>query len=1497
MIIATIAVNSKLLHLYQQLFMPSTSTLCQWLFPSSLDAFPFLCLYPASPGGIKTSSSSPSPIPTSNHDAWTLEILSPRSPTVFQPDQPFAYPSYLLLLSGVVALSMAFYNTLLRIAGHNWSAWNAARTSPIIYAHVAPEPAPPHRRTRTPSSPFNRRTKQLLLTAFALLSQTAVSTPVISLKSERFDKDALRKHRGFLGLLATPTLTDSTLCAIQHTMRIDSSGFHALMSDHQNVIQAVMDTGASHSCSPSAADFLPGSLQPLDRPIKIGGIAGDLPVTHAGTLQWETLGDDGSVVKFQTKGLLVPALPTRLFSPQSYLREDQRLEDHFRVFHNRTEWHERERKLCTVHHCPRTFLPKIVLFRSGSTVKTLEAMAGCVTSETNQNLTPAKKHWIRWHFKLGHLGFKMVRELGLGGFLDTAAFTLFRIIGSDAKVPKCAACQFGQQTLRPDGTTHVTKVREGGLKKDILQPGQLTFMDHIESTNRGRLFHTAGRELDANKFRGSTLFVDAATNRLHAEHQVTLSANETISSKTRYERLAQTYGVDVQAYHTDNGVFKSQAFLKAVTDQKQTIRFSGVSAKWQNGAAEGAVRIVVSRARTMMIHAALHWPEIHDEELWPMAVDYAIHLYNNTPQPHSGLSPNEIFSGTKSDHQALKNAHTWGCPVYVLDPKIADGHKLPKWRPRARRAQFMGVSPIHAETVHVVRNLNTGFLSPQCHVVFDDWFETTYSDEDTPPSVWAEMQIYQRYKVELDHDDIIPSLRDEWLTSDELHERHNLPPSRVEPRDGRITSQEANPVMPTNRDRTSTTLVLPESQKPWPFTTIPQSTEPAEHPSIPRETSDASPTPSVPREAPLPPPLPREPSPARRSSRHIKQKQMYVPEDGTTTHVHIPGRSRPTMSFARAISMLLVASTSTPHCHIHYANSLGTDPDTEHVDSIYPGIMQDPSAVLSFAHKAKAYNPDLPSVREALTGPNSEEFWTAMDKEIASLEEMETWKIVPRGQLAHNASVIPGTWAMRIKRKPDGSLSKFKARFCVRGDMMQQGLHFSDSSYSPVVGWPTIRSTLVMAASLGLHTRQVDFINAFCQASQKEPLFIELPQYYKVKGREQEDLVLCLEKSLYGQVNAPKLFFEHISEGLNKVGFTPSESDPCLFINHEDDIMVLQYVDDQIWIAKDPSKIEKRVQELTELGHLLTIEEDTNMFGFLGIDISREGDQVELTQKGLTDKVIRYLDMDKSVSKELTPAAANPLGTDKDGQNFDEDWSYPAAIGMLLYLSSNTRPDIQFAVHQAARFSHAPKQSHARAVKRIVRYLAATTNDGTLSRGIRFKPDLTSGLDMYVDADYAGLFGCEDDQDPTSVKSRTGFVLTLFNCPVLWSSKLQTDICLSSTAAEYVAFSMGMRELLPMRELVKEVANVLGLHDIKDSLVRSTVFEDNQGCLSLVNVPRMSPRNKYLALKYHFFRNHIGEKKGIIAKYIRSAEQKADIFTKGLTGEAFSHIRLLLMGW
>ena len=148
--------------------------------------------------------------------------------------------------------------------------------------------------------------------------------------------------------------------------------------------------------------------------------------------------------------------------------------------------------------------------------------------------------------------------------------------------------------------------------------------------------------------------------------------------------MAAERGTVVKDYHTDNGVFKSQEFMNELSTNGQNIRFSAVGAKWMNGVAENSIKIVVSKARTMMIHSSQHWPDEYDESLWPMAVSYAAHLYNHTPNRESGIAPMEIFTGTMSNHQALRNAHVWGSPAYVLEPKLTEsGHKIPKWQPRS----------------------------------------------------------------------------------------------------------------------------------------------------------------------------------------------------------------------------------------------------------------------------------------------------------------------------------------------------------------------------------------------------------------------------------------------------------------------------------------------------------------------------------------------------------------------------------------------------------------------------------------------------------------------------------------------------------------------------------------------------------------------------------------------------------------------------------------------
>jgi hypothetical protein len=125
---------------------------------------------------------------------------------------------------------------------------------------------------------------------------------------------------------------------------------------------------------------------------------------------------------------------------------------------------------------------------------------------------------------------------------------------------------------------------------------------------------------------------------------------------------------------------------------------------------------------------------------------------------------------------------------------------------------------------------------------------------------------------------------------------------------------------------------------------------------------------------------------------------------------------------------------------------------------------------------------------------------------------------------------------------------------------------------------------------------------------------------------------------------------------------------------------------------------------------------------------------------------------------------------------------------------------------------------------------------------------------------------------------------------------MQSEIALSTMEAEYIALSHSMRELLPIRELVKEMSTALGYDKAFSIRTHSKVFEDNNGALILASCPRMTPRSKHIAVKYHFFRDQV-TKGNIQIHKIDTKEQKADIFTKGLVRAIFEVIRHLVMGW
>jgi len=198
---------------------------------------------------------------------------------------------------------------------------------------------------------------------------------------------------------------------------------------------------------------------------------------------------------------------------------------------------------------------------------------------------------------------------------------------------------------------------------------------------------------------------------------------------------------------------------------------------------------------------------------------------------------------------------------------------------------------------------------------------------------------------------------------------------------------------------------------------------------------------------------------------------------------------------------------------------------------------------------------------------------------------------------------------------------------------------------------------------------------------------------------------------------------------------------------------------------------------------------------------------------------------------------------------------------------------------------------HKKAVKRIVRYLKTRRREGIYLR----PTDKSFGY--WVNADFCGLWNRKNAQDdPSTAKSRTGYVVTYAGCPIVWASKLQTDIALSTTETEYIALSQALREVIPLMHLLREFKNNNFHLGSVQPTVHCRVFEDNAGALELANVPKMRPRTKHINVKYHHFREYV-TKGDITVLAVSSEEQVADMLTKPLSNYIFQQLRMKLLGW
>jgi hypothetical protein len=343
-------------------------------------------------------------------------------------------------------------------------------------------------------------------------------------------------------------------------------------------------------------------------------------------------------------------------------------------------------------------------------------------------------------------------------------------------------------------------------------------------------------------------------------------------------------------------------------------------------------------------------------------------------------------------------------------------------------------------------------------------------------------------------------------------------------------------------------------------------------------------------------------------------------------------------------------------------------------------------------------------------------------------------------------------------------------------------------------------------------------------------------------------------------------------------------------------VYFLVYVDDGIFCSPNHKAIQQAIQDLTKCG--FDIEDKGTISDYLGVHVEKlPCGKIKLYQPQLIKQLIQELEGDLKALKNNKPTTVPALSSrilqrDERGTPIQRSWHYRAIIGKLNFIEKSTRPDIAYATHQCARFCQDPKESHAKAIVHLVRYLQHTQDQGLI-----LNPVKDTALECYADADFSGNWNKSTAMDdPSTAKSRTGYIVTYASCPLLWASKLQTQIALSTTEAEYIALSTALREVIPLIELLREMkARQIDVY-ITTPKVYCKAFEDNSGALELAKAQRMTPRSKHINIVYHHFREHVRD--GTIQLYaISTINQLADICTKPLAQNIFLPLRKAIMGW
>ncbi|KAL7284388.1 hypothetical protein ACG7TL_001678, partial [Trametes sanguinea] len=551
-----------------------------------------------------------------------------------------------------------------------------------------------------------------------------------------------------------------------------------------------------------------------------------------------------------------------------------------------------------------------------------------------------------------------------------------------------------------------------------------------------------------------------------------------------------------------------------------------------------------------------------------------------------------------------------------------------------------------------------------------------------------------------------PATRSIVVSRDVIFDEESFP-ARSIPGYRRVTPSD-NP-FPEHEDRSddvsnSDSGDLPQIPIPLPLDEDrPPSPPPA--PPAPEEDEEPQPPPQPPQQ----PPQPRRPAvpvprPAHRRNRHEPVGGAEVPA---------LGNERPRRENRR------------PPAHYREDNIFGDrDPVEVERQSTEDGDELEAQAIRFVL--ASQYKSGIPnSHREAMNSPDKDKWRVAEKAEYDSLMENKTWVLVPRPK---DRQVVANRWVYDIKH--DG---QYKARLVAKGFTQVWGEDYHET-FSPVARFESIGYLLAHAALEDWDIESMDVKTAFLNGDLEEEIYMEQPEGWVVRGKE--NYVCLLKKAIYGLKQASRQWNLKIHKSLLDLGFTRTYSNAGVYVYRrqggEKVTIVVLYVDDLLLLGDDRQHIKqvkdalKKQYKMTDLGAVKR---------FLGLRISRDRTirRIDIDQEEYIQSVIERFEMaDCKPSRTPLPAGAVLESSEQPEPASDSfRQRYQSLIGSLLYAALGTRPDIDFAVNRLSKYNANPSDAHWHYAKYVLRYL-----QGTKHFRLRYDGASNDGLLVYSDSDW-----------------------------------------------------------------------------------------------------------------------------------------------------------------